>query len=64
MALLGAHTLGRAFSERTGVCTHSSGEQGGTQYTRMSSEPMVRLNSIVLFVLCMYVLMCDVRMCL
>lgn len=47
VALLGAHTLGRAFSERTGVCTHSSGEQGGTQYTRMSSEPMVRLNSIV-----------------
>ena len=34
---------GRAFSERTGVCSHSSGEQGGTRFTRMSSEPMVSL---------------------
>lgn len=40
VVLLGGHTLGRAFSERTGVCSHSSGEQGGTKYTRMSSEAM------------------------
>jgi hypothetical protein len=37
VALCGGHTLGRAFKERTGVCSHSSGEQGSTQYTRQKS---------------------------
>lgn len=42
VALLGGHTIGRAFSDRTGVCSHSSGEQGGTKYTRMGCEPKGR----------------------
>jgi L-ascorbate peroxidase len=37
VAIMGAHTLGRAFHDRSGVCTHSSGEQGATVYTRQSS---------------------------
>lgn len=37
VALSGAHTLGRAFKERTGICTHTSGEQGSTRYTRQQS---------------------------
>lgn len=38
-ALCGAHTLGRAFSDRSGVCPrqHSSGDQGATKYTRLTS---------------------------
>ena len=34
VALCGAHTLGRAFSDRSGVCPNSTGEQGSTKYTR------------------------------
>ena len=37
VALCGAHTLGRAFEDRTGVCKHSSGDQGATEYTRLTS---------------------------
>lgn len=37
VALLGAHTIGRAFKERSGVCENSSGDQGATIYTRSSS---------------------------
>jgi len=36
VALCGAHTLGRAFEDRTGVCKHSSGDQGATEYTRLT----------------------------
>lgn len=37
VALCGGHTLGRAFEDRTGVCKHSSGDQGATEYTRLTS---------------------------
>jgi L-ascorbate peroxidase len=36
VALCGAHTLGRAFEDRTGVSRHSSGDQGATNYTRLT----------------------------
>ena len=35
VALCGAHTLGRAFEDRSGVTHHSSGDQGATQYTSL-----------------------------
>ena len=34
VALSGAHTIGRAFRNRSGVCRNSSGDQGSTSYTR------------------------------
>lgn len=34
VALCGGHTLGRAFQDRTGVCSFSSGDQGATFYTQ------------------------------
>ena len=37
VALMGGHTLGRAFKDRTGVCEHASGDQGATSYTRQNS---------------------------
>jgi hypothetical protein len=37
VALCGGHTLGRAFQERTHVCSHSSGEQGSTPFTKQSA---------------------------
>jgi len=33
VALCGAHTIGRAFKDRSKVCPHSSGDQGATKYT-------------------------------
>ena len=36
VALSGAHTIGRAFRNRSGVCPNSSGDQGATSYTRKS----------------------------
>ncbi len=37
VALCGAHTIGRAFKDRTGVCDSSSGDQNGPYYTKTSS---------------------------
>ena len=39
VALCGAHTIGRAFEDRSGsaVCPYSSGDQGATIYTRSTS---------------------------
>jgi L-ascorbate peroxidase len=37
IALMGAHTIGRGFKERSGVCPYFAGEQGGTQYTKLTS---------------------------
>lgn len=37
VALCGAHTIGRGFQDRTGVCPFSSGDQGATKYTRLTS---------------------------
>lgn len=37
VALMGAHTIGRAFKDRSGVCDFGSGEQGATPFTRQSS---------------------------
>lgn len=34
VALCGAHTIGRAFKDRSGVCMYFSGDQGATKYTR------------------------------
>jgi L-ascorbate peroxidase len=34
VALCGAHTIGRAFKDRSGVCPYFSGDQGATKYTR------------------------------
>ena len=44
VALMGAHTLGRAFSDRSGACPmlHCSGDQGATQYTRQTCIARVR----------------------
>ena len=37
VALMGGHTLGRAFKDRTGVCEYASGDQGAARYTRQNS---------------------------
>lgn len=37
VALMGAHTIGRAFKDRSGACPFSSGNQSTTEYTRESS---------------------------
>ncbi len=37
VALCGAHTIGRAFSDRSGVTEHSSGYRGATKYTMATS---------------------------
>ena len=42
VALCGAHTIGRAFKDRSGVCAHTSGDQGATRYTRPTSIAKVR----------------------
>ena len=42
VALCGAHTIGRGFRDRTGVCPFSSGDRGATQYTRLTSLAKVR----------------------
>ena len=34
VALCGAHTIGRAFKNRSGVCPNTSGDQGATEHTR------------------------------
>eukprot|EP01036_Dinobryon_divergens_P025822 gene25822-34410_t len=39
VAICGAHTLGRAFKERSGVCNNSSGDQGATTHTRSDAFP-------------------------
>jgi hypothetical protein len=41
VALCGAHTIGRAFQDRSGVCPFSSGDQGATSYTSITSNPHV-----------------------
>jgi L-ascorbate peroxidase len=33
VALMGAHTIGRAFANRSGVCSNTSGDRGATKYT-------------------------------
>lgn len=38
VALCGAHTIGRAFKDRTGVCPFSSGDNGATKYTKLTSD--------------------------
>eukprot|EP01031_Cornospumella_fuschlensis_P033277 gene33277-40260_t len=38
VALMGAHTIGRAFQDRSGVCPFYSGEQGATTYTKVTSS--------------------------
>jgi L-ascorbate peroxidase len=38
VALCGAHTIGRAFQDRSGVCPFSSGDQGATSYTKLTSS--------------------------
>ncbi len=46
VALCGAHTLGRGFKDRTGVCPFSTGDQGATAYTNPTSIAKVgRLRS-------------------
>jgi len=47
VALCGGHTLGRAFKDRTGVCTFSSGDQGATVYTQPTSVAKVKAVSSV-----------------
>merc|ERR1719230_829405 len=37
VALSGAHTLGRAFKERSGTCPFGYGEKNGTKYTNSQS---------------------------
>mmetsp|Transcript_28152 Transcript_28152/g.38704 ORF Transcript_28152/g.38704 Transcript_28152/m.38704 type:complete len:430 (+) Transcript_28152:77-1366(+) len=37
VALCGAHTLGRAFKDRTGACMNTIGDQGATIYTSSTS---------------------------
>lgn len=37
VALIGAHTIGRGFKDRSGVCGYASGDQGATQYTSPST---------------------------
>lgn len=37
VVLCGAHTIGRAFKNRSGVCSNSSGDQGATKWTRPQS---------------------------
>jgi L-ascorbate peroxidase len=41
VALCGAHTIGRAFANRTGVCKFSSGDSGATIYTASHCHPKV-----------------------
>jgi catalase (peroxidase I) len=41
VALCGAHTIGRAFANRTGVCPYSSGDAGATMYTASHWNPKV-----------------------
>ena len=43
VALCGAHTIGRAFKDRSGVCSFSSGDRGATRYTRPTA--MVKPNN-------------------
>eukprot|EP01039_Chlorochromonas_danica_P008143 gene8143-8984_t len=38
VALMGAHTCGRAFQDRSGCCPFSSGDQGATIYTKLTAE--------------------------
>jgi hypothetical protein len=38
VAICGAHTLGRAFGDRSGACPHVSGPQGSTSYTRPTCD--------------------------
>lgn len=38
VALMGGHTLGRAFKDRSGACECASGDAGATRHTRQSSE--------------------------
>lgn len=37
VALCGAHTIGRAFKDRTGVCPFASGDNAASKYTRLTS---------------------------
>lgn len=42
VALCGAHTLGRAFKDRSGVCEYASGDVNATMYTKQNSIAKVR----------------------
>ena len=44
VALCGAHTLGRAFKDRTGVCPFSTGDQGATKYTKPTAIASVSVS--------------------
>jgi L-ascorbate peroxidase len=44
VALCGAHTIGRGYSDRTKCTTFSSGPQGATKYTRPTCKPWVSDN--------------------
>lgn len=59
VALMGAHTIGRAFQDRSGVCPYSTGDQGATRYTRQSSFPKVT-NSSCCCCCCCYCHLTDV----
>ncbi len=48
VALMGAHTIGRAFRDRSGVCENASGDQGATSYTCIKSSSKV-YKIVVLF---------------
>lgn len=41
VALCGGHTIGRAFQDRTGVCSFSSGDQGATYFTQPTASAKV-----------------------
>jgi L-ascorbate peroxidase len=38
VVLCGAHTIGRAFKDRTGTCPFASGDQGASKYTKSTTE--------------------------
>ena len=45
VALCGAHTIGRAFSDRSKCTAYSSGPQGATKYTRPTACPWAKPGS-------------------
>jgi hypothetical protein len=61
VALCGGHTLGRAFQDRTGVCTFVSGNQGATLYTQPTA--MVKVLHCFAVFLCVCVCVYSVYLC-
>jgi hypothetical protein len=43
VALCGAHTIGRAFKDRSGVCAYASGDLSATKYTKQNSIAKVTI---------------------